>query len=86
MTKLVPFFNNLSRLRPLLSTIQANMGPIAALNKDGLMFTHRMFRALGRVSDEKPMVTHRRQAFIPGICNDYTRCAAQMSEHRGAQS
>jgi len=56
------------------------------LNKDGLTFTHRMFGTLGRVSDRKPMVTHRRQAFIPGICNVYIRGAAQMSEHRDAQS
>ena len=82
----MPFFNELSRLRPLLSTIQANMGPIAASNEDGLTFTYRMFGALGRVSYQKPMVTHRSQAFIPGICDVYIRRAAQMSEHRGAQS
>ena len=69
-----------------MSTIQANVEPIAALNKDGLTCTHRMFGPLGRVSDEKPMVTHRTQAFIPEICNVYFRRAAQMSEHRGAQS
>ena len=56
------------------------------MNKDGLTCTHRMFGALGRVSDQKPMVTHRSQAFIPGICSVYIRRAAQMSEHRGAQS
>ena len=54
------------------------------MNKDGLTCTHRTFGALGRVSDQKPMVTHRSQAFIPGICNVYIRRAAQMSEHRGA--
>ena len=42
--------------------------------------------ALGRVSDQKPMVTQRRQAFIPRIRNVCIPRAAQMSEHRGAQS
>ena len=62
------------------------MGPIAALNKAGLTFTHRMIGALGRVSDQKLMVTHRRQAPISGICSVYILRAAQMSEHRGARS
>ena len=80
------FFNELSHLRPLLSTIQANVGPIAALNKDGLTFTYRMFGALGRVSDQKTNVTLHSKAFVPGICDVYIRRAAQISEHRGAQS
>ena len=78
--------DELSRLRPLLRTIQANVGPIAALNKDGLTCTHRMFGPVGRASDQKPMATHRTQAATPGICSVYIHRAAQMSEHRGAQS
>jgi len=77
------------RAEPFKTTfehIQANVGPIAALNKAGLMSMHRMLGALGRVSDQKPIITHRRQAFIPGIYNAYIPRAAQMSEHRGAQS
>ena len=82
----MPFFQRAEPLKTTFEHIQANVGPIAALNKDGFTCTHRMFGPLGHVSDQKPMVTHRTEAFIPGIRNFYIRRAAQMSEHRGAQS
>jgi len=86
MTNLVPFFQRAEPFKTTFEHIQANMGSIAALNKDGSTCTLRMFGALGRVSDQKPMVARRRHAFITGICNVYIPRAAQMSEHRGAQS
>jgi len=69
-----------------LSTIQADAGPIAASKKGGLTLTQRLFGTLGRISNPKPMVTHHIQAFAPGISSGCVRRAAQMSEHRGAQS
>jgi len=86
MTNLVPFFKRAEPFKTTFEHIQANVGPIAALNKAGLTFTHRMFGALGRVSDQNPMAAHCRQAFTPGICSVYIPRAAQMSKHRGAQS
>jgi len=71
MTNLVPFFQRAEPFKTTFEHIQANVRPITALNKVGLTFTHRIFGALGHVSDQKPMVTHRRQAFIPGTCSVY---------------
>ena len=80
------FFHELGRLRPILSTIQADAGPIGALKKGGLTLTPRLFGTLGRISNPKPMVIHHSRSFVPGICSVCIRRAAQMSEQRGAQS
>jgi len=56
MTNLVPFYQRAEPFKTTFKHIQANVGPIGALNKVGLTFTYRMFGALGRVSDQKPMV------------------------------
>ena len=80
------FFHELGRLRPILSTIQADAGPIGALKKGGLTLTRRLFGTLRRISNPKPMVMHHSRSFVPGICSVCIRRAAQMSEQRGAQS
>ena len=69
-----------------MSTIQANVGPIAALKKGGLTFTQRLFGTLGRLSNPKPMVIYHIRLFVTGIWSVCIRRAAQMSEQRNAQS
>jgi len=80
------FFYELGRSRPLLSTIQAGAGPIAALKKGGLTFTQHLFGTLGCISNPKPMVIHHSRLFVPGTWSVCIRRAAQMSEQRNAQS
>jgi len=87
------FWSSVSRLQALSASRPGLVRDLPVDQRDAIRMitTHlhdipEMRCALGRVSDQKPMVTQRRQAFIPGIRNVCIPRAAQMSEHRGAQS
>ena len=83
---LVPFFLRVGPLKATFEHHTGRRGGNRCFEEGGLTFTQRLFGALGRISNPKPMVMHHSGFFVPGICSVCIRRAAQMSEQRDAQS